>query len=1231
MTTPFTYDALHPAESIALDASAGTGKTYTLTTIALRLIANGNVQLEELLIVTFTNAATAELQLRLFTTLRHARDVLNGETSTLDPETTAWLTGGDDHDRATRHDRIQAALNARDDASIVTIHGFCQRMLTFVGVTAGMAANATVIDDDATALNDTLDDLTASVIAQRPPAETAFLTGAANLSRDGIAAIAAQTRNMAELRLVDDLWPDMPLVTFEAINAALDSQLQRWRDAVTNATATLPHDRQQLTDLVAAMLNDPYFTQPSRQQTYRPRVIPTVVDALVAFLSNPPALPPHPTKTGIPKTIQPNAPYLWFTAAAFANFDFDGTPPTSPLITVGEGLAAAHNNLITQARNIIAHAIVARYAAHRRRRDVLTYDDLLTELHAALTDPNRQEHTRRMLRTRYTTALIDEFQDTDQTQWGIFSQLFSPADPFVVIGDPKQAIYQFRGADVATYLRARDTMRHVYTLDTNWRSDTDHVASVNALFGTTGTFAPYGIDYTPSAATHANRLAGPAITSGIHLREIAVDSTNRQDVSQAVIDDIASFAVTLLHDTHTITDAGVSRTLSASDIAVLVRTNRLARAVQDALRGRGVPAVIKRGGSVFATAEAAAVHQLLAAITRPHDTQLVCGAAASDLFQTAPQLLAEIQDGTATGETHAEFTRFIEALYSWQAHWQQHGVFAAVMSATGMFHPDATQQETLTNIRHLAELLQHAAHTHELGPEGVVAWLAQKRAEVTEAGYRTADDEELRLGADTDAVTIATIHSAKGLEYPVVLAGDLWQAGPDAKIGLHVFTDPNAKPHPKPTLDLARPVAPATPRAAHTHAARDRQAEQLRLAYVALTRAAHATVVWSTDGKRDTTAPLHAIFHTDDKDTTYREAFTAIAARTNAPITTCQVTETPANRHEPARDDAPTITVRAQRRTQFDTPFRRTSFSALTRHQHAQPPSVSTSRSTAGDDDRDDIMFHTTADTEPLPLATFPRGTRAGNLLHSVFEHLDFATATTGTVTAALTRALTASRFPGLPVDDAVTGILAAIDTPLGAAFSDATLRQLQPADRADEMPFTIPLAHRQATVSLAQLAPILAQSTQPLITELAQTLDAETYRIPVRGFLQGSIDAVIRLPDHRYAVIDYKSNYIADASGATHLACYAPDTVLAQTMREHAYTLQALLYLVVTHRYLARRVAGYHPDTHLAGAGYLFLRGMIGPHTPVAGQQRYGVVHLNVEADLLDEVSRKLAAEEPR
>ncbi len=1222
MATPFTFDALVTGDTVALDASAGTGKTHTLTAIALRLIAEGKVTIEQLLIVTFTNAATAELKLRLASTLKAALGQLAGNQNGLDGTTAVWLTSGDADTINVRKNRIQAAIMAFDDASIVTIHGFCQRMLTFVGVTAGLPLDAAVTDDDTIARDDTLDDIVAGVIGARARNETLFLTTAARLSRKQVADLARQVLQLSELRLTNDQWQDTPLDTLTQINTALDEVFTVWRDALATARTVLPQTTDGLEPLVSAFLNDPYFAQSAAQNTYKPNKAHEAAQALAQFFAHDHPVPPVTVE--VKKKPQPDVAYMWFTQQAVENCQFGGELPQSPLVTVGESLTKARDTVITQARNILAHGIWQRYQTHRANRQVMTYDDLLRQLHDALIDPERAELTRMMLRTQFTMALIDEFQDTDAIQWGIFSAVFSPADPLVVIGDPKQAIYQFRGADVATYLRARDTMRHVFTLDTNWRSDTDHVAAINTIFTETGAFEPYGITYQESHATHQNRLESPVIASGVTLRTIEQNDDSDTRVFERIIDDMAQHAVAVL-TTSQISENGVSRPATPRDLAVLVRANFRALQVQAALQARGIPATIQRGGSVYTTNDAQDVHQLLAAIVAPHAIKLVCGAAASSLFQLPAPLLAAIQDGTATRQQDDTFQQFAARLIDWQNLWRQQGVFAAIMAASGHFAPSDAGERTLINVRHLAELLATAATEQQLGPDALIAWFAQQRAEASQAGYRAKDHDELRLDAQDDAVRIATVHGAKGLEYPLVFVGDLWHKGHDPEPGLVVYTDPDATPHPKPTLDLSLPIDRKADTWAKTCARRDNDAEQVRLAYVALTRAAHATVIWCPDSKPHATAPLGAVFANQPDEATYPEMFARLA--THAPIVCVRAEGGSTATYQHTRHTSDTLTTRTQQRIRFDTPYRHTSFSALTRHNDTHASVFAVSRSQAGDDDRDAPVTDIQAGSDTLALASFPRGTRAGNLLHSVFEHLDFETATIDTVRHDLEQATRTNRFDGLNLTEAASGIINVLDTPLGATFNDATLRQIPRHARADEMTFTIPLATKQATVTLRALAPILNDSADPLLRRLANRLDDDPYSIPLAGYLSGSIDCLMRLPCGRYVVVDYKSNFIGDENGDTHLACYAPTTALANTMNDHLYTLQALLYLAVTDRYLTHRIDGYQKDTHLAGAAYLFLRGMIGPTTPHENGYRYGVATITPEPDVLDAVNQVLAA----
>jgi len=752
------------------------------------------------------------------------------------------------------------------------------------------------------------------------------------------------------------------------------------------------------------------------------------------------------------------------------------------------------------------------------------------------------------------------------------------------------------------------------------------------------------------------------------------------------------------------------RHLAPEDLAVLVRTNRRALAVQRALHAAGVPAVIQRGGSVFETAEAEAVTRLLAAMLRPSSQRDAVAAAATPLFgrsaaELAAQLAAVEEDAAAapagTGDggqggptdgpdrigigTAGRWEAWIDALTRWGELWQRRGVLAAVQTALVEDQVPARLlaaddgDRRLTNVRHLLELLHEEETTSGSAGHTLLEWLRARRA-AAEDGEQATAATELRLEQDAAAVRIVTIHGSKGLQYPVVLCPDLWDGRDRTDERLTRYHEPGVEdPGTAITLDVDVDTASPGKQRSLALARFEARTEQLRLAYVALTRAQHRSVVWwgpFTDAATSALASLlhgHAVERGGDghgdgaegtaawleriaghvaelEDGQLVGELQALAAGSGGSIElevvdaiASGVSWTPPGRVHASLNARPSV-------RRLDRSWRRTSFSALVRDASAGAAHRAGDAAAAwatdltvdqGRDVDDEVEAldatlvgpaladatarspqDTAEDEREVPLARFPRGPGPGTFLHDVLERLDFLRAgQPGHLDQVI-----AAQEQRHGIDPALrpavrVGLGAALTPPLGSVADGARLADLPAADRLDELRFELPIAggarpHGRA-FTLSEVGAVLATSSDPLVAAYADRLRDPALAPGVRGFLTGSIDLLARLPDGRFLVVDYKSNWFGDRSSERSVAAdYRPER-LEQAMFGHHYVLQGLLYLVAAHRYLRWRLPGYEPDRHLAGAGYLFLRGMVG-----LPQAQTGIAVLRPGGRLIEELS---------
>ena len=516
--------------------------------------------------------------------------------------------------------------------------------------------------------------------------------------------------------------------------------------------------------------------------------------------------------------------------------------PDTPLVPT------AADDPAVQLRVDLARQIRDEVSRRRRGRRVLSYDDLLTRLDATLRDPVRGAAARDTLRARYPIALIDEFQDTDPVQWNILSAAFAGRrahqTALVLIGDPKQAIYAFRGADVYAYLVAADRADRRQTLATNWRSDAALLDALHVVFDGAH-FGDADIAYRQVASAQrdrGSRLVGAPDPAPVRLRIVGhhrhLAGTRGRlrtpAVREHIAEDVAADIVALLGSGARVRgDHGADRPLLPRDVAVLVRSNAEAAQVQRTLHDRGVPAIINGVGSVFATPAATDWRRLLEALERPSSPARVRALAVSAWIGWSGQEVAD------AGE--AVWDDLHDAVHRWAELLRERGV--AALERTVQLERDVharllrlpSGQRLVADLEHIGELLHAAAASEHLGPTTLSAWLHERLAETE---LEENDERMRRLETDDEAVQILTVHRSKGLEFGVVYCPFLWSTGGGPGIAPTFHDDDRQR-----LIDVGGKEGPDYAES-RRRAEDEQRGEDLRLLYVALTRARHQVVAW---------------------------------------------------------------------------------------------------------------------------------------------------------------------------------------------------------------------------------------------------------------------------------------------------------------------------------------------------------------------------------------------------
>jgi exodeoxyribonuclease V beta subunit len=1172
-----------------IEASAGTGKTRTITGIYLRLVMERDIPVEQILVVTYTVAATEELRERIRDVLLQALAALRGSTVT--DEMAAELTAAvDDREAATR--RVQQALANFDLAAIHTIHGFCQRALADGAFESGLPFDRELVPDVRDLVQEVVDDFWRTRVVDAPVLFVQHLLDE-RITPESLAPGVALQLARPDLTVV-------PGETTEDLQALEAACLDAW----TRLRAMWPEARAAVDELLR---------QPGlNKQRYPDRSVTTWLRRMDGYLRV-----ELPGLRGFKQLTK-------FRADTLAEcWKKNCVPRTHDVLCAVETFSRALECVGPAVRRRLRamkidllHEARGELALRARRQRVQSFDDLLLELRQALDAPRGPALAAR-LRRRWTAALVDEFQDTDPAQYRIVQRIWGGSDlPVFLVGDPKQAIYRFRGADIFAYLAARQDAAARHDLIRNWRSEPALLTAVNAVFE--GVRQPFVLDAIPFVPVEAARPSRPLVVAGdapepFRLWFLERDGEKNlypkaraaRRAAEATAVEIARL-LRLADEGKTRLPAvdGGERALEGGDIAVLVRSHRQGRLVGAALARLGVASVQQAEDSVFTSREADELRRVLTGVAEPGRDDVVRAALGTELLGvTGEALFALREDDTGWGAELDAFQRFHQV-------WREHGfarMFRELVAERGVSHRLLAHEDgerRLTNLLHLGELLQDEAARHPRGLDALVQWMAARAADPRPQ----SEEQQLRLESDEHVVKIVTVHKSKGLQYPVVFCPFVWDGrlfAIDARRERDVVChDPQA--HNRATLEMeADAQAPLRLQACH-----EELAENLRLFYVALTRAIHrCTIVWGATNDAATSAPFW-LLHAPDGVSDWRGLLGALQKRTDEALRvdletlrarsggTIRIEAPPQGPGVPYREpeDRPSPLEARPLRRPVTWPWRVSSFTALVadrtdeRPDHDAAPSVGPGADGA----------------IARSIFTFPGGTRAGSCLHAVFEHIDFADPDGEKRREIVAHELRRFGFSAdwLPVvDDMLAQVLA---TPLDPG-GRVRLAGVPRARRLDELEFTYPLADFDAHAlrDLLRAGDLGAGAFAEAIEELAFAR--------VSGFMRGFIDLVFE-DGGRYWIVDYKSNWLGPS-----VDDYAADR-LPPVMARESYWLQYLIYTMVLHRLLRLRVPGYEYDTHVGGVFYLFLRGM----TPARGAT-CGVFHDRPSRALVEALDRWL------
>ncbi len=1158
-----------------IEASAGTGKTYTIVGLYLRLLIEKKLETDQILVMTFTKKATAELRERIFARLRETLHYLRtGETEDsgfmIDLEKSI---AGQDRNLLIRH--LSESIRNFDESQIYTIHSFCQKILREEALLAGTPFEVEITQHDGLLLEAAEDEWRLFMARYQSDEPGRYL----------IRKLLDLANTPAEL--VDKLGPlfSRSYADHEGQGSSdpigFLNELIRQRRAISSCWNREKGE-------INRILNE---CPVSRFQQFlggrRKKLIRFLEDE--EFMSD-----------------APDDDVLRFFRADYL-YDENNIPKKNKGERTEEHrffeLCQEYHDLISEIGQVSTFLIQQLYGSIGKRRaslsdgsKTLTYDDLLQKVAGTLSDPDHGKELASVIRKKVPYALVDEFQDTDPVQYQIFDSIYPESDDdcgLLMIGDPKQAIYAFRGADIYTYLKARKQCKgESYALKKNYRSSQELIEAVNALFeGDHDPFLEREIPFIPSesgVAEHSNGLL-------IHGKQpeplrISLNDTfftNKDEALSFSVGETVAQIVRLLNLSKDGNATIEERALKASDICVLVNSHKDGAAIKRALKRAGVGAVTYSREQVFESFEAVRLNLAMIAILEPQNSRQVRAALLNGFFGLSLRSIDRI-----LGDESA-FQGFVEELQSLNEIWHQSGfypMFRALLYQNERLSNLAGlefSERILTNLLQLADICSKAEAEGKLSPQALHSWFQRQ---MTDPGQD--DEKTLLLESDQNLVKISTIHSSKGLEFPIVFVLTPWaglsSSGGSSKRLFKIYNDRDSG---RTVINIDQTDSDERREAAERNKF-ESLADEVRKFYVALTRAKYqCTLCWATHSNSHFSglgaailgrekaiqligASRNTISEKDDLNQDYFGQFFSNHALANPDLMALDVkseaqTDTKTLKYN-LETDEPMNLRPYNGRKELPVQKKLESFSSLVHH-----------KSEPGEPDYDQMVqsYADALGSDPAPvhernIFTFPKGATAGSAIHKIFEHeqFDFSKATVRGDEEWIAETLGQFRID--PEWSAV--IRKMLNDASGAVIPGMKLNDVGIKDQLREMEFHF----GSSAVPSDQLFKIIREDDNGV---------DDGYPEPDRvgtGYMTGFIDLIIR-QNGKFYILDYKSNYLGDSLSDYNVSHLEKEILKA------GYDLQAHIYMVALVKYLEKRLPEFSYEKHIGGAVYLFVRGV--------------------------------------
>ncbi len=1172
-----------------IEASAGTGKTFTISRLYLRLILEKGLDVREILVVTFTEAATKELIDRIRGNLRQAHKLCS-QGGKIPGSVLDGLI--DDSLPATSLHRYRSLLNRAivrfDEAAIHTIHGFCRKILNEFSFETSSLFDLELINDQQHLIQEIVDDFQRVRFSETSPVLAVIARGG-GLDSDGLMQLA----NLILRYPTAELLPSVHSESSQALLDNLEAVKSEWTKS-----------EKSIRDI---LLEDKGLSR--SKKNYHPDLLEEVFLKMQRIVA------------GTLVSVIPEVLEKFAESTLAGSVKKKHEPPTHPFFRLCELFLTLRKRLLVELKRDFIAFLLQELAHRKNGQNLQSFDDLLLSVRDAVRSRESGSQFREIMRRSFSAVLVDEFQDTDPVQYEIFRKLFEGHATLFYIGDPKQAIYSFRGADVHSYFEASSSIdsQNRFTLDTNWRSESGLVDNLNRLFSETE---------DPFAAGEAIRFGPSQSTSESkgNLEPLYIDGEapdnllvwylqNKEDSGPAKPMNLeeagrraTNAVVSEVHRLLQLSKQGKARIgdrpLQPSDLAILVLKNDDAASLKDHLITANIPAVITKSGNVFQSEEADEIHKVMLAVAAPtRMVRLNTALATKMLGFNGEAIRSLIEDDQNSGGSEVHVKAFLD----YHDIWRNRGfirMFRQMMSDYQIRENLLSLpggERRLTNILHLTELIHGESTGNKKGINGLLSWIYGQRF-----APEAKEENELRLERDDQAIRISTVFKSKGLEYPIVFCPFMWQRGVSAKpndLIFHkngkLFLQIDADSIEDEELELVRI---------------EELSDKLRLLYVALTRARNRCyLVCGKIGARS----VNAIDYILNGGYSGIESGFSNFQKAKASFDNEKM------RHKADGFAGKTITLDLYENNlqslYFQQSFADHKDDLNCRTYSGSNPWLrnwgiaSYSRFVSGESYRHETVeeklllndeTETAAtvrepDPDPDSFFTFPRGRVPGTCVHAIFEKIDYTSQSLEEMKPVIAEELIRYNLlnpgeeeSGSFVERVLKMIGHVLQVPLGTGFGTTSLSEIGADSKLVEFEFHYPIGKLSPEI-LSNFFKKNDGMTKVDDKDLSERIAGLGFHA-IEGFMHGYIDLIFN-SHGRYYIIDWKTNYLG-----SHYGDYSPER-LDPVMKNNFYDLQYYIYIVALNQYLTHRLPHYRYEEHFGGVFYLFVRG-IHPDHPGCG-----------------------------